>query len=188
MICNICDFNLFFPINNWRAGWTSTMGGYCQNCKIQGTCSIWCRLVLRESWLVYLFSSLISMYSYKINKTNIILLLSFRMFRLFYSYNRHFKLIQHPWQGRSTWEEVLVLEHSSGFTMEARGTEVALHTSVKAVEPLFATFYNNCRRWTLLMWTQRVERELLQVADEISIKLLPYCCCPLIDQLPLLLN
>lgn len=63
--------------------------------------------------------------------------------------------MQPPWLGKSTWGEVLVLVHSVGFMVAARGMEAVHLISAKAVELLLVTFFNSCRTWTLLRLTPR---------------------------------
>lgn len=71
-------------------------------------------------------------------------------------------VIQHLWQGRFTWGEVLVLVLSVESMVAARETVVAHHTSARAAVALLVTSFNSWRQWTLLRSTPKGKHNFLR--------------------------
>ena len=63
--------------------------------------------------------------------------------------------MQHLWQGKCTWGEVLALVLSGESMVEAREMAVAHHTSAKAAVVLPVTSSSSWRQWTLLRLTPK---------------------------------
>lgn len=135
---------------------------YCEDRYLQGTCPLWSRLVLYQSWYVFhplslCVCSCLCLCLYHLELVDWLLIICMIFLQTSYLILYHSCILQLPWRGRYTWGEVLVLAPFRRFMVDARGMEAVHPISAKAVVVLLVTSFNSCKPWTLLIWTQRGE-------------------------------